>query len=74
MNNTKHNPQLRNQWIVGWNLGRYGKYTQRKNAEKNAQTQVEAWQQGFIAGSQERPCRKSSRILEKSFQLFSSKH
>jgi hypothetical protein len=71
MSNTKHNPPLRNQWIVGWNIGRYGKCIQRRNAEKNAQTQAEEWQQGFIVGSQERSCHKSFRILEKSLRLFS---
>ena len=71
MRNTKQNPQLQNQWIVGWNIGRYGKYAQRRQAEKHAQEQAEEWQQGFIVGSQERSCLKSSHFLEKHFRLFS---
>ena len=71
MKSTKHNPQLQNQWIVGWNIGRYGKYAQSRQAEKHAQEQAEEWQQGFIVGSHERTCLKSSRFLDKSFRLFS---
>lgn len=67
MSNTKNDQQLRNQWIAGWNIGRYGGYSQRKHANHHD----DEWQLGFTAGNQERTdALQSASLFERGLRLL----